>query len=194
RRLDAWTLTARGGRRSVMESGGDEMALAMKRHRFTVEEYHRMGEAGILTEDDRVELIEGEIVEMTAIGPVHASVVARLINVLVLRLAGRTVVWPQNPLVMARQASEFQPDVALLRPRTDFYSSANPTPRDALLVVEVMDTSVAKDRRGTLRTYPPPAGPAGGDGDAERRVGGRDGSVAPEAFPDLALPVTEILG
>jgi Uma2 family endonuclease len=187
------------------------MALALRRHRFTVEEYHRMGEAGILTADHRVELIEGEIVEMTPLGAVHASVVARLVSVLVPRLTGRAIVWPQNPLVMVRQASEFQPDLALLRPKPDFYASGNPVPSDALLVIEVMDTSVAKDWRVKLRIYAR-AGVAEfwlidvngaavevcrrptGDDYAERRIIGREGSVAPRAFPDLDLPVAEILG
>ena len=97
------------------------MAVMSKRRRFTLEEYHRMGEAGILDEDERVELIEGEIVEMTPIGWAHASVVARLATLFWTRFGDRAIVWVQNPLALPRQVSEFQPDLALLKLRPDFY-------------------------------------------------------------------------
>ena len=97
------------------------MALMRKPRRFTLEEYHRMGEAGILDEDERVELVEGEIVEMTPIGRVHASVVARIGKLFWMHFGDRAVVWIQNPLALPRQVSEFQPDLALLKSRPDFY-------------------------------------------------------------------------
>ena len=187
------------------------MAVGLRRHRFTLDEYHRMGETGILDEGARVELIEGEIVEMTPIGPVHASVVARLTALLVPRLGGRAILWPQNPLVLEGQTSEFQPDLILLRPKADFYRSGNPGPADALLVVEVMDSSRLRDRRVKLPIYAR-AGAAevwlvdvnaeevelyrrpADRGYEQRQVVGRSGALAPEAFPDLVLRVAEILG
>src|SRR5262245_39498507 len=96
--------------RNIPASGGGDMAVELRRRRFTVEEYQRMAETGILDEDERVELIEGEIVEMTPIGPLHASVVARFNALLVSRLGDRVIVWPQNSVVLRAQGSQFQPD------------------------------------------------------------------------------------
>ena len=118
------------------------MAVELRRRLFTIDEYERMAETGILDEDERVELIEGEIVEMSPIGPPHSSIVARMTAVLVPRLAGRAILWSQNSLLLRVQASYFQPDLILLRPRDDYYRSTNPEPRDALLVIEVMDSLV----------------------------------------------------
>src|SRR5512141_395216 len=96
--------------------------VELTRHRFTLDEYHRMAQVGILDEDDRVELIRGEIVQMTPSGSRHASCVARLNDVLVTALHGRAVVWPQNPLTVLPD-SEPKPDIILLRYRDDFYRS-----------------------------------------------------------------------
>jgi Uma2 family endonuclease len=115
------------------------------RHPFTVDEYHRMGETGILGEDARVELIEGEIIEMSPIGSPHAARVKRLNRLLVRRLGTRAIVQVQDPVVLNR-FSEPQPDLAVLKPRDDFYAAKHPEPRDVLLVVEVADTSRAFDR------------------------------------------------
>jgi Uma2 family endonuclease len=129
------------------------MAVMLKRRRFTLEEYHRLGETGILHEDERVELVEGEIVEMSPIGRPHASIVARLTMLLARHFGERAIVWVQNPLALPRQRSEFQPDLALLKFRPDFYRSAGVEPDDALLVVEVMESSVVYDRRVKLPIY-----------------------------------------
>ena len=116
------------------------------RRRFTVDEYHRMGEAGILNEDDRVELVRGEIVQMSPIGIQHAACVARLTEILLGRLRGRATLWPQNPLTILPD-SEPQPDIILLRHRADFYAAAGlPGPDDVALLVEVADTSLRYDR------------------------------------------------
>src|SRR5881397_290366 len=115
------------------------------RRRFTVDEYHRMGEAGILNEDDRVELIRGEIVKMSPIGIQHAACVARLTEILLGRLRGRATLWPQNPLTILPD-SEPQPDIILLRHRADFYAGELPGPDDVALLVEVADTSLRYDR------------------------------------------------
>jgi len=187
------------------------MAVELRRRRFTLEEYRRMSETGILDEDERVELIEGEIVEMTPIGPGHGSVVARINALLVLRLAGQAIVWPQNSLELRAQDSQLQPDIALLVPRADFYRPANPEPRDVLLLVEVMDSSGSHDRRVKLPLYAR-AGlaevwlvdvidetvetccqPAGGEYQI-RRVVGRGAELSPLALPGLRLAVDEILG
>ncbi len=107
-----------------------------------------MGE--IFGEDARVELVEGEIVEMSPIGSRHAWCVARLTSLLVGAAGGRAVVWPQNPVELDDH-SEPQPDLALLRP--DVETGANPGPEDLLLVVEVADSSLAFDRRVKAPLY-----------------------------------------
>ena len=130
-----------------------DTTVELKRRRFTLEEYHRMGEVGIFHGDDRVELIEGEIVEMSPIGRLHAGTVDRIAHVFSRRLGERAIVRVQNPIVFTRLVSEPQPDVTLLVPRSDFYTSGHPGPADILLVVEVMDSTVAYDRGVKLRLY-----------------------------------------
>ncbi|HEX8246191.1 MAG TPA: Uma2 family endonuclease [Longimicrobium sp.] len=122
------------------------------RHRFTVDEFHRMGEAGILSEDDRVELINGEIVEMTPIGSRHASCVRRLDRWLQRLVGDEALVSAQQPLTLSNDG-ELIPDVALLRPRSDDYSDSHPMGSDALLVIEVADSSVLFDRNAKSRLY-----------------------------------------
>ena len=122
------------------------------RRKFSTKEYHEIARAGILGEDDRVELIEGEIVEMAPIGSRHASTVARLNKYLSERFANQALVWVQNPMRL-NEFSEPQPDVALLRPRSDFYASAHPSPEDILLVIEVAETSVDYDRNVKAPLY-----------------------------------------
>jgi Uma2 family endonuclease len=128
------------------------MSIAIVRRRFTVDEYHRMGRAGIFSEDDRVELIEGEIVEMTPIGSRHAGFVNRLNRLMTSLVADRALVAVQNPIRLSSE-SEPQPDLALLRRRDDFYAQAHPEPGDVLLVIEVADTSQAYDRTVKLPLY-----------------------------------------
>jgi Uma2 family endonuclease len=187
------------------------MAIAWKTRRFTVAEYHRMGEAGILAEDDRVELLDGEIVEMTPIGPAHASVVGRLTH-LFSRLAGeRGLVWVRNPIDLAAADSEPQPDVVLLNPRADFYVTAHPAPADVLLLVEVMDASAERDRRLKLPLYARAAirevwlvdlgaerlevhRQPEADGYRQTHLLRRGESTTIEALPDLGIRVDGILG
>ncbi|MCA1635298.1 MAG: Uma2 family endonuclease [Acidobacteria bacterium] len=128
------------------------MSVEIARHFFTVAEYERMGEAGIFPEGARVELIEGEIVEISPIGMRHAACVARLTQFLSQMLQGRVVVWIQNPVRLA-DYSEPQPDVAVLQPRADFYGQSLPTPADALLVIEVADTTLDYDRQIKVPLY-----------------------------------------
>ena len=115
------------------------------RRPLTVAEDHRMGEAGIFTEDDRVELIEGQLVAMTPIGSGHSGTVNGL-NYLLVRAVGECgVVAVQNPVLLDNH-SEPEPDFAVLKPRPDAYRAAHPRPADVLLIVEVADSSLAYDR------------------------------------------------
>jgi len=128
------------------------MSVQVQRRLFTVEEYHRMAEAGILSEDDRVELIEGELVAMSPIGSRHAACVKRLVRLLDRAVGERAIVSVQDPIRLGRH-SEPQPDVALLRYRPDFYASAHPGPEDVLLIVEVAEISADYDRTVKIPLY-----------------------------------------
>ena len=121
------------------------MSGAPARRMFTTAEYHRMGEAGILTDEDRVELIEGEIIRTTPIGPPHASTVDRLTALFTARVGSRAIVRVQGPIVLDRY-SEPQPDLTLLKRRADFYVGRHPHPADVLLAIEVMQSSADFDR------------------------------------------------
>ena len=111
-----------------------------------------MAEAGIFRADDRVELVEGVIVDMTPIGSRHAAVVARLDSMLSRVVGDEAIVWVQNPIVVGGD-SEPQPDVALLRYRDDFYAPSHPTPTDVFLVMEVADASLRYDRDVKIPLY-----------------------------------------
>ena len=128
------------------------MSVQYKKHFFNVDEYYRMAEVGLLSEDDRVELIEGEIVEMSPIGRTHAGTVNRLNKFLNRKLDDSVIVSIQNP-VRIDDFSEPQPDLALLKPRKDFYSKSHPGPEDVLVVIEVSDTTVNYDRNRKLPLY-----------------------------------------
>lgn len=128
------------------------MSVQLLRRKFTVDQYHKMAESGILKEDDRVELIRGEIIEMSPIGTKHAACVNRLVNLLVLLLGKRVIVAPQNPVVLDNN-SEPQPDVALLKPRDDFYATAHPQPQDIFLLIEVADSTILYDREEKITLY-----------------------------------------
>jgi len=128
-----------------MQAESHHGAPPMQRRLFTAEEYHRLGEAGILHEDDRVELVDGDIVEISPIGTRHAACVDRL-NVLLRRHFGdRAILRVQGP-VRLNPYSEPQPDITVLKPRADFYAGAHPQSDDILLAIEVADTSVRYDR------------------------------------------------
>ncbi len=124
--------------------------VAVERYRFTVEEYHRMADAGILGEDDRVELIDGEIVTMSPIGLPHFRIVNNLTRLFVTQAGGRYTVSIQHPLVIS-EYGEPQPDVVLMTgdgPRDHL-----PTPADIYLVVEVSDSTLAYDLKVKLPRY-----------------------------------------
>ncbi|MDM7323429.1 MAG: Uma2 family endonuclease [Thermus sp.] len=115
----------------------------MTRHRISLEEFHRMVEAGVFPEDLRLELVEGELLEMSPIGKRHAAKVAKLTALFSRLLPHEAVLFVQNPLVVGQ--SELYPDLALLRPRSDFYEERLPEGQDALLLVEVAETSLPYD-------------------------------------------------
>lgn len=120
--------------------------------RFTVDEYHRMVAAGILGEDDRVELLDGQIVEMTPIGPAHAGCVKRLNRALSRGLGDAVTISVQDPVVLGDYAAP-QADIAVLRARADGYGHRHPQPDDVLLLIEVADTSLDRDRREKIPLY-----------------------------------------
>jgi Uma2 family endonuclease len=124
----------------------------IRRHRFTVEDYYRMADDGILTADARVELVDGEVIEMPPIGAPHASVVTDIQNLLIAAVGDRAIVRVQNPVRLDRH-SEPQPDIALVTPPGSKYRTRHPTPADILLLVEVADTSLRLDRDIKLGIY-----------------------------------------
>jgi Uma2 family endonuclease len=122
------------------------------RKQFTVAEYARMHEVGIFAEDERVELLDGEVCEMSPVGSIHAAIVKRL-NVLLSRSVGDTAIVSVQDPIRLDDWSEPQPDIALLTYRDDFYANALPGADDVLLVIEVSDTSLAYDRDEKLPRY-----------------------------------------
>ena len=180
-------------------------------HRFSVNDYYGIVDAGILLQDARVELLEGQIIDMFPIGPFHSGTVDRLTNLFVLRGGGRWIVRAQNPVRLSDR-SEPQPDLALLRLREDFYTKSHPTPADTLLLVEVADSSLRFDREEKLpvyaragivefwlinlverviEVYREPSQEAGVYRSVARLSAPEQ--FAPAAFPDVALSVAELL-
>ncbi len=185
------------------------MAVQIQRRSFTVEEYYKMAQAGILSEDDRVELLDGEIVQMPPMGSAHASAVDRLTRLLAHRVGERAIVRVQSPIHLGER-SEPQPDLALLVPRSDFYAAAHPGPEDVLLVIEVAETSADFDRQvkaplyaragvrevwlvdlpsRRVEVYRSPSG----DTYRDVQTLGPGKRLAPQAFPDAEASVDEIL-
>ena len=121
-------------------------------HRITVDEYHRMAEVGLLAPDARVELIEGVIIDMAPIGPLHGVAVDRLSKLLIYAAADAAIVRTQGAIRLSR-SSEPQPDVVLLRAREDGYSSEPPGGADVFLVVEVSESSLQNDLQTKSKLY-----------------------------------------
>lgn len=124
----------------------------LPRHRITVHEYYRMGELGLLAPDARVELIEGEIIDVPPLGSRHSSVVALLHELLVPAVRGAAIVLGRSPVRLS-EYSEPQPDLALVRPRADRYRESHPAAPDALLVIEVSMTTWRYDGQIKLPLY-----------------------------------------
>ncbi len=188
------------------------MALQVARRLFTVDEYYQMAAVGILHEDDRVELIEGEILQMAAIGSRHAGCVDRLTQWFVVHVVGQAIVRIQNPIRLNNR-SEPEPDLTLLTPRQDFYTASHPGPQDVLLVVEVADSSAGFDRgtkiplygragireawlvdltQNHIEVHRQPVSSRRGYRDVQRYTRGMTLSVL--AFPELCPLVEDILG
>ncbi len=123
-----------------------------RRHQITVDEHHRMGKAGIFSEDDRVELIEGEIIDMAPIGNRHASTIRKLIHLLSGIVRDHALLDVQNPIALGDR-SEPEADIVLLRPRENFYSGNPPAAEDVLLLIEVADTSLTYDQAVKIPLY-----------------------------------------
>ena len=129
------------------------MPMAVRNRRFTADEYQRMGEAGILSDRDRVELIDGDVLAMTPIGPRHAASVDRATRAFATSVpSDEAIVRVQGPVRLSLY-TEPEPDIVLLRPRADFYASAHPGPHDVLLIVEVADSSIDFDRNVKAYVY-----------------------------------------
>ena len=177
---------------------------------FTVSEYYRMAEAAILTEEDRVELIAGQIVAMSPIGSRHAACVKRL-NLLMGKMVGDSMlIGVQDPIALDAYSAP-EPDLVLLRPRADFYAAAHPAATDVLLAVEVADTSAEYDRevklplyaqaglpevwlidlqKGHIEVYAHPA-----DGTYQETVEvAADATLTSPTIPQLALAAADVLG
>ena len=168
------------------------------RYRFTVADYYAMVNGGILAENDRVELLDGDIIDMPPIGDWHAASVNRLNNLMLPLLRQRAIM------------SEPIPDIMLLRWRDDFYETGHPSPDDVLLIIEVSDSTVDYDRNDKLTAYARAAipevwivsrqdrrieaytEPTGGRYSNARYVG-RGENIAPGALPDLVVGIDRVL-
>lgn len=122
------------------------------RRKFSVAEYHRLLETGILTEEDRVELIYGEIIEMSLIGPKHAANLDRIAKFLTLLILDAGIVRVQSPIQLGDH-SEPEPDIALLQPREDFYLNRHPRENEVRLILELSDSSLKYDKEAKLPLY-----------------------------------------
>jgi Uma2 family endonuclease len=187
------------------------MGIMVVRHAFTVDEWHRMGDAGLFVgETRRTELFDGEIIEMAAVGSRHAVSVNRLNRLLGLAVGDRAVVQVQNPVGL-NERSEPQPDVALLHPPLDRYLAGHPGPADVFLLIEVADSSLGFDldtkgpaygRAGVIETWVVDLDHEvvhvmrrpGPDGYDEQRTVGRDGRLGVTALPGVTMAVDDVLG
>jgi Uma2 family endonuclease len=182
----------------------------LAKHLITADEYERMGEAGVFHPDDRLELVEGEIYEMSPTGSRHAACV-KILSRLLHRLPGDTMIVSTQDPIRLNDFSEPQPDVALLRWRDDFYRQGHPQPSDVLLVIEVADTTVETDRAVKLPLYAAAgipevwlinlpdesvevyAGPSGGAYQSAEQFR-RGAEARAETLPGLAVSVADLLG
>ena len=177
---------------------------------FTVLDYHRMAETGILGPADRTELIEGEILQMSPIGHRHSMSVSRGIHCFTEALRGRVIVNPQNPLVLD-DYSEPQPDIVLARPRDDYYAGRRISPEDTFLVLEVSDTTLRYDHNRKTPLYAKSGVPEvwienlqsdvirvyrnpGPEAYSTSLTFRRGESLSMDAFPDDVFKVEELLG
>jgi len=179
------------------------------KHRFNVKEYYRMAETGVLKPDARVELLNGEIVDMSPIGPFDGGITKFLNRLFSAAAKGRWITAVQDP-VRLDDHSEPQPDLMLLKPVSDFYRKQHPQPEDVFLLVEVSDTTLATDQEEKLPAY----GRAGitevwvvnlaeltvemhrephFNGYGSRTVLRAGNQATPQAFSDVVVDVAELL-
>ena len=179
-----------------------------RRHRLTVADYHRMGEAGVFAHDARVELIEGEVIDMAPIGSRHAGTVSFLIARFGACLGRHGILWAQNPVVLDSH-SEPQPDLAILRPRGDFYRLSHPRPNDVLLLIEVSETTLRYEQEVKLQLYAHAGIPEvwivdlessvllvytqpGGEAYGERQEISAPSVLAPSALPEAVIDLSTL--
>jgi len=176
---------------------------------FTVEEFELMVQAGVLKEDDRLELIEGELITMSPIGSGHASRIRLITRLMYAQVGDKAIIAVQDPVRLAR--SEPQPDLALLRPRPDGYKRSHPQAADILLIIEIADTSANYDRtvkvplygrsgvpevwlidlfESVVEVYRTPASV----GYRAKQTYAAGDSLTPEGLPTVTLSVADLLG
>ena len=130
----------------------ERMRIEATKKLFTVDEFYRIIETGIFPEGQRVELIDGEIIEMSPIGTRHAGCVNRANTFFTEAFGRNAIVSIQNPLRLS-EFTEVLPDVVVFKPRADFYVSERPTPADVFFLVEVADTTLRYDRNVKVPRY-----------------------------------------
>ncbi len=187
----------------------DGSLVVAARRPFTVDEFHLMAEAGILHEDDRLELIEGDIVDMSPVGIRHMATVKRLNDILTHRLRNKATISVQDPIRLDDE-SEPQPDIAVLKYRRDYYARQMPTAVDVLLLIEVADSTMPFDRNvkralyaragileywiinlneNQVELYRRPE-----NGDYTEQLIARDQEmVTAVSFPDIAFPASDLI-
>jgi Uma2 family endonuclease len=180
------------------------------RHAFTVDEWHRMGEAGLFGDSARMEVLDWEVIEMSPIGSPHASCVARLTFLLIEAVGSRALIFPQSPVALDPY-SEPQPDIAALAPRPEGYSRSHPDPSEIRLLIEVADSTLAFDRDVKSRVYARSGvrqtwivdlagdqvlvmGSPGPDGYRRVDASSRSGELEIESLAGVRLSVAEVLG
>ncbi len=181
--------------------------------RFSLDEYHRLAELGFFHEDDRVELIRGEIIQMAAKGTPHTTCCSNLLEELAILVAGKAKVRCQDPIILP-SSSEPEPDFVIVRLRTDNYLSAHPTPLDILLVIEIADSTLKYDQetklplyaeagisdywifnlvKNQLETYTEPYQDSQGNfGYSVKRIVLPNQAIALPYFPDLSLDLSKV--
>ena len=184
-----------------------ELLNSQPRHRWTVAEYHRMAEVGLLNEDSRVELIEGELIEMAPIGSPHGGNVKRFIRLFSKVIGDKAIIAAQDPVVLSGY-SEPEPDIALLRWRADDYEQSHPHPEDVLLLIEVSDSTLRYDRDVKIPLYAKNGIPEVWlldiqsrqleiyrepiNGEYRQRDCRRTGQIAPMLCPDAVIDLAEL--
>lgn len=126
--------------------------MVITRHKFSTKDYHQMIEIGILGEDDHVELIDGEIVKMAAIGSHHAGCTNKSNAFFSHQLTGRALISVQNPIAL-EDGTEPEPHIALLKLADHFYTKQHPIPADIFFILEIADTSFLYDKEVKLLKY-----------------------------------------